>query len=641
MIKFSKLTAWRASSVIALGITGLVFGLAGSRSHAQQDSSRQLVQANEQRPVVNRRIALVIGNGAYTNAPPLKNPPNDARDMAATLKQLGFTVASAIDADQRTMKRLIRDFGQQLKGGSQGLFYYAGHGVQMRGRNYLIPANAEIASETDVEDQGVDLNLVLGLMDEAQNGLNIVILDACRNNPFSRSFRSAGSGLAQVDAPTGTLIAYATAPGRVASDGNDRNGLYTSALLKNMRVPGLNLSEMFMRVRAEVMMQTGKRQVPWEMSSLVGTFYFTQPENVAGGNDSASTGFTTISQAAKEQALWEAVKDSNEPGDIRDYMKKYPNGAYVDSAIVKLRRLGATKNSEVNGNSATSQSANVGGSRMGAPLSSLFDERNRDVQAFATIYATRIGQRSYLNDAENRSYFSWTLTEGLEGAAANDYGEITLRKLAKYVEETVPKRIVADPGRSTKEQGPFAIIEGYHADLLIIALTNQGSLSAEDTSLPPLGSTFPSKAKRWALIVGVEKYAHKNIGNKKYASNDAQALAKALIDNAGFPNEQVILLTTNQPPDLQPTRTKIITQLHNLSTMVPKDGLLLVSFTGLGIEAGTQSYLLPSDALVNGQVSTLEESTISLSRVKERIKSIGASQIIILLDASLAQESVR
>ena len=130
-----------------------------------------------------------------------------------------------------------------------------------------------------MEDSGVDVSLVLNYMDDAQNGLNIVILDACRNNPFSRSFRSASDGLAQVDAPTGTLIAYATAPGRVASDGTGQNGLYTSELLKQMRVPGLSATEMFMRVRAEVMKQTGNKQVPWEASSLVGSFYFSGAEN--------------------------------------------------------------------------------------------------------------------------------------------------------------------------------------------------------------------------------------------------------------------------------------------------------------------------------------------------------------------------
>ena len=241
--------------MLMVAATGLLIGSPGERPHAQQDRDRQLERNDSSSPNSSKRIALVIGNGAYTSAPPLKNPPNDARDMAATLRALGFDVTNGINVNQRDMKRLIREFGQKLKAGGSGLFYYAGHGVQSKGRNYLIPVDANITSEAEVEDSGVDVSLVLNFMDDAQNGLNIVILDACRNNPFSRSFRSASDGLAQVDAPTGTLIAYATAPGRVASDGTGQNGLYTSELLKQMRVPGLSATEMFMRVRAEVMKQ--------------------------------------------------------------------------------------------------------------------------------------------------------------------------------------------------------------------------------------------------------------------------------------------------------------------------------------------------------------------------------------------------
>ncbi len=320
---------------------------------AQQDN-RQLnrEQTQQSNGGAETRLALVIGNGTYTNAPPLKNPPNDARDMAATLKTLGFDVTSGINIDQREMKRLIREFGQKLKAGGSGLFYYAGHGVQSNGRNYLIPVEADIQSEAEVEDSSVDVNLVLKYMDEAQNGLNIVILDACRNNPFARSFRSASNGLAQVDAPTGTLIAYATAPGRVASDGTGENGLYTSELLKKVRVPGLSATEMFMRVRAEVMQQTNNKQVPWEASSLVGAFYFNaslkRSEDSPMGRTSNET---KIDRTAVEREYWETIRSSNDGQDYRDYLESYPNGAYVAIARAKLRQIETSTNA--NGTSAT------------------------------------------------------------------------------------------------------------------------------------------------------------------------------------------------------------------------------------------------------------------------------------------------
>jgi Caspase domain len=298
-----------------------------------QEPSRQLVQSGAAGANPAKRVALVIGNGAYANAPVLKNPPNDARDMAKALRELGFDVTSGINVNQKEMKRLVREFGQKLKSGGSGLFYYAGHGVQSRGRNFLIPTDADIQSEAEVEDSAVDVNLVLSYMDEAQNGLNIVILDACRNNPFARSFRSASGGLAQVDAPTGTLIAYATAPGHVASDGTGQNGLYTSELLKQMRVSGLSVTDMFMRVRAEIMKQTGSKQVPWEASSLVGSFYFS-------GAGSAASNIPAIDSrsgdAAFELAYWDSIKNSTNPEDFRAYLKKYPNGTFIELARNRL-----------------------------------------------------------------------------------------------------------------------------------------------------------------------------------------------------------------------------------------------------------------------------------------------------------------
>ena len=254
--------------------------------------------------------------------------------MAATLKALGFDVTSGINVNQKDMKRLIREFGLKLKGGGSGLFYYAGHGVQSKGRNYLIPIDADVQSEAEVEDSGVDPNLILNYMDEAQNGLNIVILDACRNNPFARSFRSASEGLAQVDAPTGTLIAYATAPGRIASDGAGQNGLYTSELLKQMRVPGVSITDMFMRVRGEVMKQTGNKQVPWEASSLVGAFYF-----AGGPTNEASANAAKVDPLVFELSYWETIKNSTNADDFKSYLERYPNGQFVALAKNKIATL--------------------------------------------------------------------------------------------------------------------------------------------------------------------------------------------------------------------------------------------------------------------------------------------------------------
>jgi len=226
-----------------------------------------------------RKTALVIGNSAYLSSP-LKNPANDARVMAKALRDLGFTVDERTNLGQGEMKLAIESFGRSIKEGGVGLFYYAGHGMQVNGRNYLIPVDADIQGEAEVDIKAVDAGAVLAKMDMAQNSMNIVILDACRNNPFSRSFRSANLGLASMNAPSGTLIAYATAPGSVASDGTGQNGLYTQELVKAVRKPGLKIEDAFKQVRSGVQGQTGGKQVPWESSSLVGDFYFAgKPED--------------------------------------------------------------------------------------------------------------------------------------------------------------------------------------------------------------------------------------------------------------------------------------------------------------------------------------------------------------------------
>lgn len=237
---------------------------------AQTDERGLTTQKAQQK---ESRIALVIGNSAYKDAP-LQNPVNDARDMAHALRELGFDVIYGENLSQNEIKRSIRSFGDKIHNGGVGLFYYAGHGIQVNGVNYLVPVGATITKEEEVEYESVDVGFVLAQMESAKNRLNIVILDACRNNPFARSFRSTRSGLASIDAPSGTVIAYSTAPGSVASDGHGRNGIYTQELLKQIRMPSLNIEQVFKQVRVAVRNITQSKQTPWESSSLIGDFRF-------------------------------------------------------------------------------------------------------------------------------------------------------------------------------------------------------------------------------------------------------------------------------------------------------------------------------------------------------------------------------
>jgi hypothetical protein len=222
------------------------------------------------------RVALVIGNADYKTAP-LKNPVNDARAMASALRNLGFVVLTGENVGRKAMLQKLREYRDTLRPDSVGLFYYAGHAIQVKGQNYLIPTDATVRTEAEVDEESVNLGHLLDRLDEAKNPINIVMLDACRDNPFGRSFRSASRGLAQVDAPTGTLIAYATAPGRTAADGDGANGVYTEAMLRVLKTPGLKVEDVLKRVRASVVQSTKGAQTPWDASSLIGDFYFIAP----------------------------------------------------------------------------------------------------------------------------------------------------------------------------------------------------------------------------------------------------------------------------------------------------------------------------------------------------------------------------
>ncbi|SDU57107.1 SUMF1/EgtB/PvdO family nonheme iron enzyme [Desulfobacula phenolica] len=221
-----------------------------------------LFAANIPMATTGKRTALVIGNGSYRSGP-LKNSVNDAVAMARVLKKLGFDVILKTDVPKKVMLKSFREFSRKLLRSEIGLFYFAGHGMQINGINYLIPVHTTIREESEVEFESVAVSRLLAKMKRAGNPLNIVILDACRDNPFKRSFRTFQKGFVQMNAPLGTVIAYATSPGSVAADGDGRNGTYTEALLKNFQNPNLDIQKMFNQTGLDVMKKTNKQQVPW------------------------------------------------------------------------------------------------------------------------------------------------------------------------------------------------------------------------------------------------------------------------------------------------------------------------------------------------------------------------------------------
>lgn len=262
------------------------------------------------------RYALVVGNGNYQTSP-LKNPVNDANDISASLERLGFSVTKLTNVNHKEMFKGIRAFGQSLGKNDVGLFYFAGHGMQVNGNNYLIPVGSNIEHEDELQFSAINAATVLAKMESAGNALNIIMLDACRNNPFARSFRSNSRGLARMDAPTGSMLVYATGPNDVASDGNSRNGLFTQSLLTHIETPNLSLQEVVLRTRADVVKQSKRKQVPWSSSSMTEEFYF------AG---------QASSYRSEEKSRWLMVKEANRAELYQVYLSQYPAGQYVKQA---------------------------------------------------------------------------------------------------------------------------------------------------------------------------------------------------------------------------------------------------------------------------------------------------------------------
>ncbi|WDZ78724.1 caspase family protein [Ensifer adhaerens] len=289
--------------------------------------------------LAEKRVALVIGNSAYQHVATLPNPGNDAADMAAKLGGLGFEVVIGVDLDLSGVRRVLRDFVGRLDGADLALFFYAGHGLQVDGENYLAPVDARLASHVDLDFEAVPMNLILSAM-ERSTRVNVVLLDACRDNPLavnlarSMGTRSAsvGRGLAKVGTGIGTLIAFATQPGNVALDGSGRNSPFTSALLKHLGEPGRDITRELIEVRRDVLAATGGKQVPWDNSSLTGEVVL----KPADGSQPAAAQEPATNQAA-ELAYWETIKDATDRDLFDAYLQQYPDGAFASLARAKIR----------------------------------------------------------------------------------------------------------------------------------------------------------------------------------------------------------------------------------------------------------------------------------------------------------------
>jgi Caspase domain len=289
-------------------------------------------------PPPGKRVALVMGNASYKSVDRLANPANDARLIAKTLTAAGFTLIGGgpqVDLDKPRFEQAVQAFGQALPGADVALFYFSGHGMQVQGVNWLVPVDANPTGNQDLDFQMIDASLVLRQMESAGTRLNLLILDACRNNPFAfRGMRGSQSGLAEMRAPEGTLISYATQPGNVAADGSTGNSPYTASLAAAMQRPGLDVFQIFNQVGLAVKDMTRGQQQPWLASSpIAGTFFFfSGPVAIAPPPASADA----------EAIFWQSIAASQNPEDFRSYLRRFPRGVYVELAERRVATLGAT-----------------------------------------------------------------------------------------------------------------------------------------------------------------------------------------------------------------------------------------------------------------------------------------------------------
>jgi uncharacterized caspase-like protein len=445
-----------------------------------------------------RRTALVIGNSAYQKSP-LVNPVNDAQGMAATLGSLGFTVTKIENASKSQMSDAIRKFGDTIKFGGVGLFYFAGHGVQVNGENFLLPVDDDIQEKNQVAIKGIEAKLVLQAMSHAKNRLNVVILDACRNDPFvpgaSRALVPTGNtdglprsdsvgGLARMDALVGTLIAFATAPDSVAADGSGKNGVYTENLLRHITEPGLRIEDVFKRTRFAVRQETSGRQVPWENTSLEGDFYFVAPSTGSAAPSGSAAQSTTL---------------------VRDQQAALPPSRSETAAAQPVRSPSGFSFSREEEKDRARQFAKADAirARLQAPCPEALRQRP------IVIDITEESRADGLIATERSSRFAQLVSQHLQQA-----GLTTSFAVSQGQSAGPAGRSSASAGRASRPQGNYSIqgVVFSQQGTNRLARLNEASVNAELALRDPAGR----------IITMVE------VSGERFAGQDSSAAARAL-----------------------------------------------------------------------------------------------------------------
>jgi hypothetical protein len=414
--------------------------------------------------LADKRVALIVGNSAYQNAPALTNPSNDAQDIAAALSDLSFQVISGTDLDKRALDAKVREFSRALEGADVGLFFYAGHGLQVKGSNYLVATDAKLEAERDLDFEAVKVDFVLSIM-EREAKTNIVFLDACRNNPLARNLaRTMGTrgvgennGLAQIKSEAlglGTFIAFATQPGNVASDGTGRNSPFSAALKKHIVTPGVTISDLMIDVRKDVIKETNSTQVPWDHSALQGRFYFNTIQ-AAAPPTSTPAQLTAPMEAAGE---WSRV-DKRSLVELETFLRRHPASPEADYARSRLAALKeVAKTAECSAEGQWEQTASdVGTSTWILTRSGngYHAQENGMGNAVGTAVMSGNGVRIEWRTGDYSGRYEWEI----DPSCTTGEGQLVFYTGATGTHRSVARR-VAQPAGETKSAGATSPVTG-------------------------------------------------------------------------------------------------------------------------------------------------------------------------------------
>ena len=581
-----------------------------------------------------QRVALVIGNGAYAQSP-LPNTINDARAMTDVLGRLGFKVITRLNATQQDMLRAIVEFGEEIEKGGVGLFYYAGHAVQIRGKNFMIPIKAAISVEDHVEPESVDLNKVIGRMAGARNKLNIVILDACRDNPFGETFRFYSEGLAQTRAPAATYIAYAAAPGEVAADGTGANSFYTGALVRAMPAQGVSIEETFKRVRATVLKDTKGLQVPWTASSITEDFFFNPALPKAAGTDRKGAD----KAVDREVVFWQSIFNSARPEDFEAYLNQFPSGNFAPLARNRLAELRPRKDTAP----AAGKQASPAAARRAATDPALLDVIDRamaNAKADGADYSKQIQAAvETLNKIRKQQA---DMSRKAETAREQVAAAVTEKADKRFQDELARARREAEAAEEAKLSEAVKAAEKEHEKALAEAAKAAKAAAAASYAKAQKGADESLKAELAQAQKLAEDSRERDMASANEKAYEAHRKAMADAVKAAEAMRQRMIETAREKADgrLQETLT-------DAKRTADKKAATTLAKAGTEAEAKKAKEL----AILESRIKT-EEETMTASAKQEAERALEAAMAVarkqaaeererILADAKKAAEAAR